>query len=114
MGASKKANLIGLVANVGATYKVAPKIGIRGDLGVGLLLFGGVSESPFTDFAATSGTLSMPHVRIGVSADYAITNNLIATLAPIAFSYSPAKTGLRADITAITAIDFMVGIGYRM
>jgi tetratricopeptide (TPR) repeat protein len=114
MGTSKTANLIGALANVGATYKVHPKIGVRGDLGLGLLLFGGASASPFTDFAETSGTLSMVHVRIGVSADYAITNNVIATVAPFAFSYSPAKEGLREDITAITSIDFMVGIGYRM
>jgi hypothetical protein len=114
MGASKSANLIGVLANVGATYKVHPKIGVRGDLGLGVLLFGGASASPFTDFAETSGTLAMLHVRVGISADYAITNNVIATVAPFAFSYSPAKEGLRDDITAITAIDFMVGIGYRM
>jgi tetratricopeptide (TPR) repeat protein len=114
MMASKSANLIGVLANVGASYKVASKISLRGDVGVGLLLFGGASESPFTDFAETSGTLSMLHVRVGVSADYAFTPNVIGTVAPFAFSYSPAKEGLRADITSITAIDFMVGIGYRM
>ncbi len=117
MGESKSANLIGVMANVGAMYQVAPKISLRGDLGVGLLLFSGVSESPFTDFAETTGTLSMPHVRIGVSGDYAITPNVIATVTPFAFSYSPGKEGLRVngqDISAITAIDFMVGVGYRM
>jgi len=114
MGNSKTANLTSVMANVGAVYKVAPKIGLRAELGVGLLLFGGASESPFTDFAATSGTLSMPHVRVGVSADFAITNNVIATVAPIAFSFSPAKEGLRSDISSITSLDFMVGLGYRM
>lgn len=117
MAESKSANLIALMANVGATYQVAPKIGIRGDLGVGLLMFGGVSESPFTDFAETTGTLTMPLVRIGVSADFAITNNIVATVAPFAFSFSPAKEGLQAEgeeISSITSLDFMVGIGYRM
>lgn len=117
MAESKSANLIAVMANVSAAYQVAPKISLRGDLGVGLLLFSGVSESPFTDFAETTGTLSMPHVRIGVSGDYAITPNVIATLTPFAFSYSPGKEGLRVegeDISAITAIDFMVGVGYRM
>ena len=56
----------------------------------------------------------MFHLRIGVSGDYAITPNVIATIAPFAFSYSPPKAGLRDDIKSITAIDFMVGIGYRM
>ncbi|HEY5936610.1 MAG TPA: tetratricopeptide repeat protein [Kofleriaceae bacterium] len=112
---SKSANLIAVIANVGATYHVAPKFGLRGDLGVGVLLFTGVSESPFTANAPVEGgALSMLHVRVGISADYAITPNVIATVAPIAFSYSPPKEGLDEDITAITALDFMVGLGYRM
>ena len=117
MAESKSANLIAVMANVSAVYQVAPKFSLRGDLGAGLLLFSGVSESPFTDFAETTGTLSMPHVRIGVSGDYAITPNVIATLTPFAFSFSPGKEGLRVegkDISAITSIDFMVGVGYRM
>jgi hypothetical protein len=112
---SKSANLIAIVANVGTTYHVAPKFGLRGDVGVGVLLFTGVSESPFTANAPVDGgALSMFHLRVGLSADYAITPNVIATLAPIAFSYSPPKDGLSEDIKSITALDFMVGLGYRM
>ncbi len=114
MGTSKSAKLMGLFADVGATYAVAPKIGLRGDLGVGALFFGGVSQSPFTNGAEASGALGMFHLRVALSADYAITPNVIATLIPIAFSYSPAAKGLRDDIKSITAIDFMVGLGYRM
>lgn len=110
---SKTAQLMGLVANVGATYAVMPKLGIRGDLGVGLLVFAGADRSPFTD-NAPAGTLSMFHVRVGLSADYALTPNVVATLAPIAYSYSPAKEGLRDDIKSIQSFDFMLGIGYRM
>ena len=116
-GETRTAQLIGLVANVGGTYAVASKLGVRGDLGVGALVFSGASESPFTDFAATSGALTMLHVRVGVSADYAITPNLIATATPFAFSFSPAKAGLQSngqEISTITSIDFMIGIGYRM
>lgn len=114
---SRSAQLIAAFANAGATYAASSKIGLRADLGVGALVFSGVSKSPFTDFAATTGGLTMAHVRVGVSADYAFTPNWIATLAPIAFSYSPAKAGLVNQgqrITAITAIDFMIGLGYRM
>ena len=112
---SKSANLIAIIANVGATYHVAPKFGLRGDVGVGVLLFTGVSESPFTANAPVDGgALSMLHLRVGISADYAITPNVIATIAPIAFSYSPPKEGLSDDIKSITALDFMVGLGYRM
>jgi len=114
MMASKSAQLIGLVANAGATYLVTPKFGLRGDVGVGVQWFNGVSESPFTNNAPTSGALPMFHVRVGVSAEYAITPNFIATAVPIAFSYSPPADGLREDIKSISALDFMVGLGYRM
>jgi tetratricopeptide (TPR) repeat protein len=114
MSQSRSAKLIGLVANVGGTYAVASKIGLRADLGVGALLFSGVSMSPFTDNRQANGALTMFHLRVGLSLDYAITPNFIVTAMPIAFSYSPAHKGLKEDIKSITAIDFMVGLGYRM
>jgi hypothetical protein len=86
---------------------------VRGDLGVGALFFTNASGSPFTEGAPTSGALTMFHIRVGIGADYAITPNVLATVMP-AFSYSPPKSGLDPSITAITAIDFMVGLGYRM
>lgn len=110
----RSAKLIGLFANVGATYHVAPKFGIRGDLGLGALFFTGISESLFTDGRETSGALTMFHARVGLSADYAVTPNFVVTATPIAFSYSPAKSGLREDIDSIRAFDFMAGVGYRM
>jgi tetratricopeptide (TPR) repeat protein len=113
----KTGQFISVLADVGATYAVAPKIGLRGDLGVGIMAFSGISEmgNPFTEGgAATSGALTMLAVRVGVSADYAITPNLVATVMPIAFSFSPAKTGLREDASSITRLDFMLGVGYRM
>ncbi|MEJ7596987.1 MAG: tetratricopeptide repeat protein [Kofleriaceae bacterium] len=111
---SKSATLLAVFANIGATYHVTQKIGLRGDLGLGALFFTGVSESPFTDNAPTDGALGMLHVRAGISGDYAITRNVIATITPIAFSYSPPKEGLDESIKSITALDFMVGLGYRM
>ncbi|MEO8841981.1 MAG: tetratricopeptide repeat protein [Kofleriaceae bacterium] len=109
--------LISALADVGATYAVAPKIGLRGDLGVGVLVFGGISDAgnPFTAMgASTTGALGMFAVRAAVSVDYAFTPNVYGTVTPIAFSYSPAKTGLRDDIKSLTRLDFMLGIGYRM
>ncbi len=113
-GSNGSAKMISVLADVGATYKVASRVGIRGDLGVGALVFSGVSESPFTNGAATTGALTMPEVRIGASVDIAVTPNVLVTVMPIAFSYSPAKTGLRDDIKSITRLDFMIGLGYRM
>jgi len=56
---NKTGSLWGLMANAGATYEVMPNLGIRADVGVGALLFVGISESPFTDGAPTSGALGI-------------------------------------------------------
>jgi len=113
-GASKTASLVAVMANIGAAYRVIPKLSARAEVGVGGLFFLGASESPFTDNQETTGALGMAHVRVGISADYAVTPNLVITAAPFAFSYSPPKEGLRSDIESLNEIDFMVGLGYRM
>lgn len=115
--ASRSASFFSVLANAGATYTVAPKIGVRADVGAGVLVFSGIDEmgNPFTEGGApTSGALAMFALRAGVSADYAVTPNLAITVAPITFSYSPPKDGLRMDIKSIDRLDFMVGVGYRM
>jgi len=114
MARSDTAQLIGLMANAGVAYEVIPKLGLRGDVGVGALFFANVGESPFTGGAPTSGALTMFHFRGAVSADYAVTPNVVITATPFAFSFSPPKAGLDMSISAITSIDFMVGIGFRM
>ena len=102
------------LVNAAATYTVAPKIALRGDLGIGALFFGGLKMgNPFTEGAAgTDGSLGMFALRVGASADYALTKNVAATVTPIAFTFSPAKDGLRSG--SIIQLDFMVGVGYRM
>ncbi len=113
----KTGTLISALADVGATYAVAPKIGIRADVGLGVLALGGISDpgNPFTQMGAgTTGSLAMFAVRAGLSGDYAVTPNVVVTITPIAFTYSPAKSGLRDDIKSLTRLDFMLGLGYRM
>lgn len=112
MGGS--AQLYSLLGNGAATYEVYPKLGIRGDVGLGALFFAGVSGTRFTQGADASGALTMFHLRAALSVDYAFTPNLIGTVMPIGFTYSPPKEGLDPDIKSITSIDFMLGIGYRM
>lgn len=112
--ASKTSQMYGLLANGGLTYEVAPKIAIRGDGGVGVLLFNDAGESKFTGNAPTSGALSMFHVRAALAAEYAVTPNLVVTAPSLAFTYSPPKDGLVGDIDSIISFDFMVGVGYRM
>lgn len=114
-GETKNASLTSLLANGAATYMVTPKIGVRGDLGLGVLLFGGIEEmgNPFTVNAnATTGTLTMFALRVAASVDYALTPNIALTATPLAFSFSPAKEGL--VMSSLIRLDFMLGIGYRM
>jgi len=116
-GESATATFSTILANAGVTYTVAPKVGLRGDLGVGMLVLGGIDQmgNPFTQNGdATTGALVMGALRAAVSADYELTPNILATATPFAFTYSPAKSGLRDGMSAITRIDFMVGVGYRM
>ncbi|HEU4610631.1 MAG TPA: hypothetical protein VFS15_01085 [Kofleriaceae bacterium] len=114
--ASETATLTTALVNAAATYTVAPKIALRGDLGVGALFFTGLKMgNPFTNNGGgTSGALGMLAVRVAASADYAITPNIVATVTPISFAFSPAKEGLRDDVSSILQIDFMLGVGYRM
>ena len=112
MGGS--AQLYSVLGNAAVTYEVVPKLGVRGDVGLGALFFAGVSGTTFTKGAEASGALTMFHLRAALSVDYAFTRNLIGTVMPIAFTYSPPKAGLDPDIKSITSIDFMLGIGYRM
>jgi tetratricopeptide (TPR) repeat protein len=116
-GESATATFTTVLANAGLTYSLAPKISARADLGVGVLVLGGIDQmgNPFTENGSpTTGSLVMGALRAGVSIDYDITPNISATAMPFAFTYSPAKSGLRDNMSAITRMDFMVGVGYRM
>ena len=113
--AKSTGSLIGALVDAGLTYAVASKVGIRADVGVGVLVFGGIGDAgnPFTVMgASTSGSLGMFNVRAAASLDYAFTSNVYGTVTPIAFSYSPAASGL--EFKSLTALDFMLGVGYRM
>jgi hypothetical protein len=112
MRTQETGSLLGVRAVVAGTYLVNPKIGLRGDLGVGIVSLGGlVQGNPWvTDRTAQSFT--MLNVRFGVAADYAITPNVIATLSPFNFGYSPGADGMFAE--SISEIDILLGIGYRM
>jgi hypothetical protein len=110
-GAKDTATFTAVMANGAIMYEVAPKMAVRGDLGLGMMFLGNVSDSPFTNGSAVDGgALALLHVRVGAAFDYAVTPNIVATV-PLAFSASPKKDGMTG---AIVSFDFMVGIGYRM
>ena len=88
----------------------------RLDVGVGVLVFSGLDKqgNPFTmNGTAATGALSTFHTRVAVSADYAVTPNVVVTATPIAFAYSPAPSGFDPSISSLTTLSFLVGVGYR-
>jgi len=109
-------SLTTVAAHVGATYTVARKIGVRGELDVGATFFGGLEMgNPFTaNGAPASAAISMLNVRAGLAVEYAITDNVAAVITPIAFAYSPAADNFAEGIDAITRLEFLAGLGYRM
>jgi tetratricopeptide (TPR) repeat protein len=109
-------SLIAILANVGPSYEVMPKLAVRADVGLGVLLFGGLSKemNPFTEGGASaSGALTVFHLRTALSVDYAVTPNIVVTATPIAFAYSPAPDGFDPSISSLTTLSFMAGVGYR-
>lgn len=108
--------LIGVLANVGPSYTVIPKLAIRADVGLGGQLFTGLEHdgNPFTvGGAPATGPLGTFLVRAALSADYAVTPNIVIVAMPIAFTYSPAPAGFKPEISSLTTLSFAVGVGYR-
>lgn len=114
-GMQGSASLTTVLANVGFTYDVTPKLGVHGALGIGAQLFSGLKEfNPFTNNGAgTTGALTTLAVRTGLVAEYHFTPMISAFVTPIAFTYSQPKDGLRDDISALTRIEFLAGVGFR-
>lgn len=109
-------SLLAIIANVAPSYEVIPKLSVRADVGLGVMLFSGLTKemNPFTDGGASaSGALSVFHLRTGLAVDYAVTPNVVVTATPIAFSYSPAPEGFDPAISSLTTLSFMAGVGYR-
>ena len=105
-----------ILANAGASYNINPKLSLRGEFGMGLLIFSGLADgNPFIPAGdSASGALSSFNVRIAAGANYALTDNIVVTALPIVFSYSPAPAGLTDDISALSRFEMMFGLGYRM
>jgi len=115
-GASHVASLTSILANTAATYPLGRKLAVRGDVGIGASVLAGVTAmgNPLTRGGApASGALGMLGVRAGASLDYEVARNLIATVTPLAFSFSPPNDALRPDIRVVGRFEIAVGIAYR-
>ena len=103
---------VGIRATVGAIYRVNAKLAVRGDAGLGVLLLRGLGAGNALTDDAAAGAFTMPSLRVGVAAEYAVTRNLVATVAPIGVGFSPASD--RLAFRSLTQLDVLVGLGYRM
>jgi len=112
MNMTSRASLVGIRATVGAIYRVNAKLAVRGDAGLGVLLLRGLGTGNALTDDAAAGAFTMPSLRVGVAAEYAVTPNLVATVAPIGVGFSPASD--RLAFRSLTQLDVLVGLGYRM
>src|SRR5262245_51222777 len=116
MGTSGTIGLIGILANAGATYPLGGKFGLRGDLGVGVLVLSGVSKrgNPFLEMGdVADGALSRAHLRLAAGVEFAVAPGFILSAQPV-ISYSPKGSDLNSEISSITRFELLVGAGYRM
>jgi hypothetical protein len=116
MGVSGTSALIGVLGNVGARYAVTDRISVRAELGAGALILTGLSQGSvfLPDDTMATGALGMFNLRAGIGAEYLLTENLVLSISPFVYSYSPAKEGLRAEVDKFVRIDFIAGLGYRL
>jgi hypothetical protein len=112
MGSSKQGTLIGARAEVTVGYGITDNVAVRSDVGVGIVTLGGLIQgNPFTR-TREPGAFTMLSVRAGFTVDYAITSNVIASVVPFRFAFSPASAAMISS--SLTQIEVAVGIGYRM
>lgn len=112
MTSTKTAMLSAVHATAAANYTLAPKISLRGDLGLGIAMLNRLADgNPFTD-SREAASFKMLSMRFGLSADYAITRNLIATFAPISIDFMLVPGPLFID--SLVQFDVLAGVGYRM
>jgi hypothetical protein len=90
-------------------FSVAPKVWLRGELGVGVVALGGLKMGNPITTDGSEKSFTLLSVRAGVAADYEITKNVVATVQPFAIAFSPGGDG----IDSLRAIEILLGVGFR-
>jgi hypothetical protein len=106
----QRGRMIGVRAIAAVVREVAPKVQLRGDLGVGMLLLGGLQQgNPISDMRQAQ-SFTRPNFHFGVSADYAVTPNVVAYISPFGIGFSSGSADMYGGIREI---DFLLGVGYQ-
>lgn len=115
-GDSGTATLMSALFNIGVRYWVIDRLALGFDVGSGGLFLSGLADGNMfvNPGDMVTGTLAMPNYRAAVAIDFLLSKNLSISAAPFIYSSSPPKDGLRDDLEALSRMEFMVGIGYRM
>jgi hypothetical protein len=113
---SGTAALWGILLNAGISYPLMDRLLARTDFGLGVLNFSGLGNSnPFTlGGAVPSRPLTMFNVRVELGVAYNITPNLVVSVSPFVFAYSPADESLNALVGSLIRYDLLIGAGYRL
>jgi hypothetical protein len=111
---SGTAMMIGLLANVAGRFGLTSSLGLRVEAGGGVLVMTGLKQgNPFTDNGKRIGAQTMPHLRVAVGLDYALSRTVIVTLTP-AFSYTSPGSNFDDRIDSITRFDVLLGLAYAL
>lgn len=111
-GGDRTALMSQALAQSELTYALNEWLELRGELGVGLLIFSGlVQGNPFTvDGAPTSGPLSTIATRAALGINLRLSRYFGIRLTPAALSFSPRKAGLSADIARLMRVNVTAGL----
>jgi hypothetical protein len=115
-GSNQTGSFWGALATGTFRYRVIPALDLHGELGAGVLWWGGLDAgNPFTVAgAASSGPVPMPSFLIGVGASYILGSGIFVFAEP-AFVYSKTTgAGLTDGVSAVSRFDLALGIGYAL
>lgn len=108
--------LTSLLLNLGARYQVLDELAVRGEVGVGALILSGLSEGSVFVAPDTmaSGAIGLLNLRVGIGAEYRLTENLTLSASPLVFSYSGDQEDLNQGVDGFVRFELLAGLGYRL
>lgn len=94
-----------------ASYPIASRLSLRGELGLGIVSLSGLVAGNPLSADRTAKSFTLPSLAAAVALDYAIARGVTATLSPLGVALSRGASGMYAS--SLREIDVVVGIGFR-
>jgi hypothetical protein len=103
-----------VVAVGGATYAINERWRVKGEVGIGDMMLGGLDRgNPFTKDGASSGLVHMLGVRLGIGASCMVNERLTVQVSPLV-TYGAGSQQLADDIPSIRRLSLLAGITYTL